>query len=116
MKRPALAALLALASLPSLASPCAAPAEYVRGTVGAATAAGAERLPLLRPYVLQGLAVTALRQVSDQLWLELAVDSEATARRALAGAELQTRDGVVLLACRGAPEGRRVAAGATALW
>lgn len=96
MKRLAVAATLALATLATWASPCTAPAEYVRAS------ASAERQPLVRPYVLQGLAVIALRQVANQPWLELAVDSEATARKAVAGAQLKTVDGVVLLAC-GAP-------------
>lgn len=90
-------ALLALAAGAALASPCQAPADFVR-----AGAAGQARQPLLRPFVVQGLAVTALHQRAGQSWLELAVDSEATARRTLGthDGEVQATDGAVLLSCR----------------
>jgi hypothetical protein len=82
------------------ASPCAQPADYVK-----ATAAGIERQPLLRPYLVGGLAVLAVRQHDSQAWLELAVDSADTARRALNGqadkARFETIGGTVLVSCNG---------------
>lgn len=65
--------------------------------------ASAERQPLHRPYVLNGLAATATRQHGGERWLELAVDSPATAARLL-GATATPRierdsRGQVLLAC-----------------
>jgi hypothetical protein len=112
MLRILLAPALLLAAASAIASPCAAPGDYVRAGVTEA------RQPLVRPFVVQGLAVTALRQLAEQPWLELAVDSEATARRALAGAEVQTVNGAVLLSCRAvaAQDGRRVAAASAPLW
>lgn len=97
------------------ASPCAAPGDYLRASAGAEP-----RQPLVRPFVIEGLAVTALHQRGDQAWLELAVDSESTARRALTaqGGEVQTVAGAVLVSCRGLPTGaqRRVAQAQPALW
>jgi hypothetical protein len=90
--------LLAVAAAGSAAaSPCVAPGEFVK-------AADAARQPLTRPYVVKGLAVTALRQHDGASWLELAVDSEASARRALGAAagEVSSTGGVVLLSCRAA--------------
>lgn len=81
------------------ASPCAAPASYVK-------APDAARAPLLRPYVLGGLAATALHQRGDERWLELAAPSVATAERALASVKglagtprLSAEGGSVLVAC-----------------
>ena len=117
IRRLAAATLLAATALPALASPCAAPAEFVKAGAG-------ERQPLTRPYVVQGLAVTAVHQRDGAAWLELAVDSEGTARRALSaqgafGGEITRAGDVVLLSCRGlgteaAP--RRVATLAAPLW
>lgn len=94
------AAAAALAAPLALASPCVAPASYVK-------APEATRAPLLRPFVLAGLTTTALQQRGDERWLELAAPSVASAQRALAGAagvanvpRLATdATGVVLLAC-----------------
>jgi len=97
--RLSLATAAALAAPLVLASPCAAPASYVK-------APDAARAPLLRPFVLAGLTTTALQQRGNERWLELAVPSMATAQRALAGAagmadapRLTEAAGVVLLAC-----------------
>lgn len=91
------AAVMAAATFaaPALASPCSAPAEFVRSQAG-------ERQPLTRPYVVQGMAVTAVQQRDGAAWLELAVDSEATARRTLGAqaGELVSAGGAVLLSCR----------------
>ena len=83
----------------ALASPCAAPASYVK-------APDVARAPLLRPFLVGGLTTTALQQRNNERWLELAVPSVATAQRALAGAagvtdapRLAEAGGVVLLAC-----------------
>jgi hypothetical protein len=104
--RLSLATAAALAAPLALASPCAAPASYVK-------APDAARAPLLRPFVLAGLTSTALQQRGNERWLELAVPSVATAQRALAGVagltdapRLAEAGGVVLLACSslGAPE------------
>ncbi len=112
MLRALIAPALLLAAASAHASPCAAPGDYVRAGVAEA------RQPLVKPFVVQGLAVTALRQLAGQPWLELAVDSEATARRTLAGAEVQTVNGAVLLSCRAASvqDPRRVAATSASLW
>jgi hypothetical protein len=102
------AAFAALAVPLASASPCAAPASFVK-------APEAARAPLLRPFVLAGLTSTALQRRGDERWLELAVPSVASAQRALAGAagvaevpRLALADGVVLLACSslGAPPER----------
>ena len=97
--RLSLATAAALAAPSVLASPCAAPASYVK-------APDAERAPLLRPFVLAGLTSIALHQRGNERWLELAVPSAATARHALAGAggvaaapRLAEIGAVVLLAC-----------------
>ena len=89
----------ALAAPMALASPCAAPASYVK-------APDAARAPLLRPFVLAGLTTTALQQRGNERWLELAVPNVATAQRVLAGIagvtdtpRLAEAGGVVLLAC-----------------
>jgi hypothetical protein len=116
------ATLLAAVALPALASPCAAPAEFVKASAG-------ERQPLTRPFVVNGIAVTAVHQRDGASWLELAVDSEGTARRALsaqgaAGGEITRAGDVVLLSCRGLlasahaadAAGRRVATLAAPLW
>ncbi|KPF50480.1 hypothetical protein IP87_18605 [beta proteobacterium AAP121] len=95
-----LAAALATAlAAPALASPCAAPAGYVKTTETA-------RAPLLRPFVLGGLAAVALHQRDNERWIELAVPNVGTAQRALAGANgvqaeprLLSAAGTVLLAC-----------------
>lgn len=106
--RLAMAAFAALAVPLASASPCAAPASFVK-------APDAARAPLLRPFVLAGLTSTALQRHGDERWLELAVPSVASAQRALAGAagvaeapRLALADGVVLLACSslGAPPER----------
>ena len=97
--RVSLATAAALAAPLVLASPCAAPASYVKTP-------DAARAPLLRPFLLAGLTSTALQQRDNERWLELAVPSVATAQRALAGAagvtdapRLAEAGGVVLLAC-----------------
>ena len=82
------------------ASPCVQPADYVK-----AAAPGAERQPLQRPFLVGGLAVLAVRQHDAQNWLELAVDSAETARRALIGqadkARVEAVGGAVLVSCNG---------------
>lgn len=115
------AALTAAVATPALASPCAAPAGYVK-------AVDAARAPLLRPFVVGGLAAVALQQRDNERWVELAVPSVATAQRALAGApgvqaepRLLNAAGTVLLACSSLGTGElRVAqqgsALATPLW
>jgi hypothetical protein len=112
----ATAVVASLASTGAWASPCAVPGDYLRAGSGQE-----QRQPLVRPYVIEGLAVTALHQREGQLWLELAVDSESTARRALAapGSEVHKLSaGAVLVSCRGLPAGaqRRVALAQPALW
>jgi hypothetical protein len=111
----AVALLASLVVASAQASPCAAPGDYLR-----ASASAAQRQPLVRPFVLEGLAVTALHQRGDQAWLELAVDSESTARRALSaqGGDVQTVAGAVLVSCRGLPAAaqRRVALAQPVLW
>jgi hypothetical protein len=93
------AAMATASALPALASPCAAPASYVK-------APEAARAPLLRPFVVGGLAAVALHQRDNERWVELAAPSVATAQRALAGAtgvqaepRLLGANGTVLLAC-----------------
>lgn len=124
--RPAVAlsrlAMVLILAAPALAaaSPCAADAVGPSSTVAAA-----ERQPLLRPLVVGGMAVTAVQQRGGERWLELAVDSPATAARLLqvrAGAAPRLeRDarGAVLLACsalEGGTAGARMAALAPPLW
>ena len=94
------AAFIATLSVGSVmaATPCTAPASYVKSPEAA-------RAPLLRPFVLNGVASTALHLRGDQRWLELAVPDTATAQRLLAGRadaqQFTQAGGVVLLACRG---------------
>ena len=97
--RVTLAAACVLAAPLALASPCAAPASYVK-------APDAGRSPLLRPFVVAGLTTTAVQQRGQERWLELAAPSVVTAQRALAAAGvadaprlLAEAGGVVLLAC-----------------
>ena len=98
------------------ASPCTASASYVRSPEAA-------RAPLLRPYLIGGMATTALHLRDKQRWLELAVNDAATAQRLLAGRTappmLAEVGGAVLLACDGleAGDGRQAAAPLAApLW
>ena len=105
-----LATAATLAAPLAVASPCAAPASYVK-------APDAMRAPLLRPFVLAGLTSTALQQRGNERWLELAVPDVATAQRALAGVagvagapRLAEAGGAVLLACSSiGPQPERVA-------
>ncbi len=98
--RLSLAAVLSIAAaLPALASPCTAPASFVK-------APEAARAPLLRPFVLGGLPAVALHQRDKERWVELAAPDVLTAQRALAGASgvqagprLVSAGGAVLLAC-----------------
>jgi hypothetical protein len=93
-----LAVGLAVCSGLATASPCERRAEFVRPA-----SLDAERQPLVKPYVLNGIAVLAVRQHAQQEWLELAVDSVASAQRLLAadGARVQALGSAVLLACQG---------------
>jgi uncharacterized membrane protein len=110
--RTALFALLALAgSAAAAATPCDAPEQFVRQPKIATAPAAVDGLPLLRPYLLAGLPVVALREEGGQRWLELAVFSADDARRQLASraaaagsAEpaIRVRDAKVWLRC---PEG-----------
>ncbi len=86
----AIAPLLAVAVLAFVppaaraATPCEAPEQFVRAPkleVGAP----ADAAPLLRPYVIGGIAAVALREDAGQRWLELAVHSADDARRQLSG-------------------------------
>jgi hypothetical protein len=106
-------ALIAAALLPAIASTASATPCAVDSThLGRAQAHAPQRQPLLRPFVIGGMAATAVRQHEGQRWIELAVDSVGTAGRALgAPASLlrTTPEGAVLLACS-ALEVRQVAA------
>jgi hypothetical protein len=85
MRTAAFASLLLAAPFASAlaASPCEAPDHYLRaGTPG--SLADGQAAPLVRPYVLGGIAAVALREEGGQRWLELAVHSVDDARRALA--------------------------------
>jgi hypothetical protein len=85
--RSALFTLLALAASASAfaaATPCEAPEQFVRQHKIAVDTTLVDALPLLRPYVLAGLPVVALREEGGQRWLELAVFSADDARRQLA--------------------------------
>jgi hypothetical protein len=80
--RSALFTLLALAgSAAAAATPCEAPEQFVRQPKIAVDTTPVDALPLLRPYVLAGLPVVALREEGGQRWLELAVFSADDARR-----------------------------------
>jgi hypothetical protein len=87
-----------LVSLPAAAraaSPCEAPEQYVRASkLAVVTDAPA---PLLRPYVIGGIAAVAVREDTGQRWLELAVHSVDDARRQLAD-RAASADGTVALA------------------
>ena len=99
MKSCLAAALLSVAcgAVRAAPAPCEAPDRYV-----SARAAG-EVAPLVRPFVLGGIAVVAVRRAGDERWLELAAASVGDARtqleRAAAGGELVKRDGRVWLRC-----------------
>jgi hypothetical protein len=75
-----LAVSASAASAAAAASPCEAPDRYLR----AAAVAPGQTAPLVRPYVIAGIAAVALREDGGQRWLELAVHSTDDARRALA--------------------------------
>lgn len=107
-RRWAAAGLLAAASLGAAASPCADGNQT--------PASQPARSPLLKPWVINGLAATAVRLHDGQRWLELAVDSVGTASRVLGtpAAMLHSpQSGVVLLSCA-AFELRQVAAAPSA--
>lgn len=113
------AALVGFATQSAVANPCERPQDFVR-----AAEAGSGRAPVLKPHLVQGMAVLAVQQRAGERWLELAVDSAGTARRALeqADAHAQPRlleeGGQVLLSCRSAPaaSGQVAKALAQPLW
>jgi hypothetical protein len=79
----AAAVVLALPLAATASTPCDAPEQYVRsGKLDVASAAQAT--PLMRPYVVGGIAAIALREEGGQRWLQLAVHSADDARRQLA--------------------------------
>ncbi len=87
--------LLAVPMVANAATPCDAPEQYVRaGKLDVAAAVPAA--PLLRPYVVGGIAAIALREEGGQRWLQLAVHSADDARRQLTarapGVEAQAVD------------------------
>jgi hypothetical protein len=87
--------LVALPPAALAASPCEAPEQYVRASkLAVVTDAPA---PLLRPYVIAGIAAVAVREDTGQRWLELAVHSVDDARRQL-GDHAASADGTVPLA------------------
>lgn len=85
MKRIALS--LALTSLPATlafaATPCVAPEQFARLSKTEVTVP-AEPTPLLRPFVVGGVAAVSIRDAGGERWLELAVHSVEEARRLLA--------------------------------
>lgn len=72
-------AVLSALLLPAVASasPCEMPGAYVQDVAS-------DHAPLRRPYLIDGMAATALHRDADGRWLELAVDSATSARRLLA--------------------------------
>lgn len=66
------------------ASPCEAPEQFVR-TARLEVGGAPQPAPLLRPYVIDGIAAVAVREEAGQRWLELAVHSADDARRQLSG-------------------------------
>jgi hypothetical protein len=104
LSRALFAALALLLAGAATASPCVQPGDFVK----AAPAGAQARQPLQKPYLVGGLAVLALRQHAAQPWLELAVDSPESARRALGAqadkAQVQALDGAVLVSCLGLQE------------
>lgn len=82
-----LALALALTALPTTvalaASPCEAPEQFARLSK-TDVRVPAEPTPLLRPYVVGGVATVAIRDTGGERWLELAVHSVEEARRLLA--------------------------------
>jgi hypothetical protein len=79
----AASALLALPFAAGAATPCDAPEQYVRAAK-LEVASVLQAAPLLRPYVVGGIAAVALREEGGQRWLQLAVHSADDARRQLA--------------------------------
>ena len=80
----AIAALAVVPPVAQAATPCEAPEQFVRASkldVGTVPSAA----PLLRPYVIRGIAAVAVREEAGQRWLELAVHSADDARRQLSG-------------------------------
>jgi hypothetical protein len=94
--------LLAASASAFAASPCDAPDLFLK-PVRAVSAPS----PLVRPYVIAGLAALAVREEGDARWLELAVHSADEARRQLApvaaGATVEIRDARVWLRCPASP-------------
>lgn len=82
-----IALILALATVPAgvtlAATPCAAPEQFAR-LPKTEVQVPAEPTPLLRPYVVGGVATVSIRDEGGERWLELAVHSVEEARRLLA--------------------------------
>ena len=81
---PILAAVVTATLAPAVlaASPCEAPEQFVRAArLEVRAEPGAA--PLLRPYVIGGIAAIGVREEAGQRWLELAVHSADDARRQL---------------------------------
>ena len=98
--------LLAASAGAFAASPCDAPDLFLK-PVRAESRAVSAPSPLVRPYVIAGLAALAVREEGDERWLELAVHSAAEARRQLAAvtadATVELRDARVWLRCPAPP-------------
>lgn len=79
-------ALLLAAALPAAAhaaTPCDAPEQYVRSAKLDVRGGSPDAAPLLRPYVIGGIAALAVREEGGRRWLELAAHSAEDARRQL---------------------------------
>ncbi len=82
---PFLRAVLVFAPLAAhAATPCEAPEQFVRASK-LDVRVPPHAAPLLRPYVIGGIAAVAIREEGGQRWLELAVHSADDARRQLSG-------------------------------
>ena len=78
--------LLLAAALPvaaHAATPCDAPEQYVRSAKLDVRGGSPDAAPLLRPYVIGGIAALAVREEGGRRWLELAAHSAEDARRQL---------------------------------
>lgn len=92
-------ALLTLPPAATAATPCETPEQFVRGARLPAT--NEAPAPLVRPYVVAGMAAVAVAQHDGDRWLELAAHSADDARRQLAVAPASPWSGAGQLASWG---------------
>jgi hypothetical protein len=99
---PLLIALVIAALSPTVQArtPCETPELFVRAFLPEASGS-TPSAPLLRPYLIAGIAAIGLREEGGQRWLELAVHSAADARKQLSARTTGAEGHEPVLATRG---------------